>query len=64
MSPPSDTSDSPVVEFVSLERYNAIKLIQTVHASLTNLNKVIKGSALLSSDVQAMASSLLKNEVC
>lgn len=61
---PLDHADSPVVEFVSLEHYNAVHLVQTVHASLAELNKVIRGNALLSPSVQKMASSLLKHEVC
>jgi dynein heavy chain 2 len=65
ISPPSETgSDSPVTSFVLLERYNAITLVQTVHASLAALSKVIRGTQLLSSEVQALAGSLLKQEVC
>ena len=52
-----------MLEFVCLERYNAVQLVRTVHASLAELNKVIRGNALLSSDVQKLASALLKNEV-
>ncbi len=63
LSPPSEHVDSPVLEFVCLERYNAVHLVQMVHASLAELNKVIRGNALLSSDVQKLASALLKNEV-
>jgi len=62
-SPPSDKIESPVYAFVSLERYNAIRLVQVVHNSLRNLNKVIKGNILLSTNVQKLAGSLLKNEV-
>lgn len=64
MAPPSDKLDCPVLEFVCLERYNAVRLVQLVHVSLAELNKVIRGNALLSSQVQKLASSLLKNEVC
>ena len=63
VSPPSDKLDSPVLEFVCLERYNAVRLVQTVHASLAELNKVIRGNALLSPYVQKLAGSLLANEV-
>ena len=63
MAPPSDKLDCPVLEFVCLERYNAVRLVQLVHVSLAELNKVIRGNTLLSSQVQKMASSLLKNEV-
>lgn len=60
--PPSE-SNFPVLEFVALERYNAIGLVQTIHSSLKDLNKVMKGSALLSPAVQKVAGALLKNEV-
>lgn len=62
---PSETgSESPVTSFVLLERYNATSLVQRVHASLSALSKVIRGTQLLSAEVQAMAGSLLKQEVC
>ena len=63
VSPPSDKIESPVVAFVALERYNAITLVQKVHASLAALNKVLRGSSLLTPAVQKLASSLLRNEV-
>lgn len=56
-------SESPVTSFVQLERYSAIKLLQTVHASLASLSKVIRGTALLTAEVQALAGALLKQEV-
>ena len=62
-TPPSEKLDSPVLEFVALERYNAIQLVSTIHSSLRELNSVLKGTTLLSSTVQNLASSLLKNEV-
>ena len=63
VSPPSDKIESPVVAFVALERYNAITLVQRVHSSLAALNKVLRGSSLLTPAVQKLASSLLRNEV-
>ena len=48
---------------MALERYNAITLVQRVHSSLAALNKVLRGSSLLTPAVQKLASSLLKNEV-
>ena len=63
LAPPTEQTDSPVLEFVSLERYNAVRLVRTVHTSLADLNKVIRANALLSSQVQKLASSLLKSEV-
>ena len=62
-SPPSDKIESPVIAFVALERHNAIRLVQTVHYSLASLNRVLRGSSLLTPAVQKLASSLLRNEV-
>ncbi|RDD40688.1 Cytoplasmic dynein 2 heavy chain 1 [Trichoplax sp. H2] len=55
--------ESPVTAFIQLERYNAIKLMQSVHGSLSGLNKVIRGNALLTTAITALAGALLKNEV-
>ena len=63
VSPPSDKLDSPVLAFIFLERYNAVRLVQAVHSSLAALNKVLRGSSLLTTDVQRLAGSLLKHEV-
>ena len=64
ISPPTETGEeSPVTSFVQLERYNAIRLVQIVHASLSSLSKVIRGTALLDAEVQALAGALLKQEV-
>lgn len=66
VAPPSDKSgsQSPITSFILLERYNAIKLVQSVHASLAALSKVIRGTQLLTSDVSKMAEALLNQEVC
>lgn len=64
ISAPTETGEeSPVTSFVQLERYNAIRLVQIVHASLSSLSKVIRGTTLLDAEVQALAGSLLKQEV-
>ena len=64
ISAPAETGEeSPVTSFVLLERYNAIRLVQIVHASLSSLSKVIRGTALLDAEVQALAGALLKQEV-
>ncbi|XP_052794024.1 cytoplasmic dynein 2 heavy chain 1-like isoform X3 [Mya arenaria] len=55
-------SESPIMSFIQLERYNAIKLVQTVHQSLASLSKVIRGTQLLNKDVQNLASALLNQE--
>ena len=46
-----------------LERYNAIRLVQTVHQSQAALCKVIRGTQLLNKDVQNLAAALLNQEV-
>ena len=53
-----------MLAFISLERYNAVRLVQTVHTSLAGLNRVLRGSALLTTDVQRLARALLRHEVC
>ena len=65
VSPPSDKSgsDSPIKSFILLERYNAIKTIQSVHASLASLSKVIRGTQLLTTEVQHMAEAVMSQEV-
>lgn len=63
IEPPSGSENrSPVVSFVLLERYNAVKLVQTIHSTLSSLSKVIRGTILLTSDVQKLANSLLLQE--
>jgi len=56
-------SESPVHAFVMLERYNAIKAIQFIHASLAALSKVLRGTQLLTSAVQTVGSALINLEV-
>ncbi|XP_071846316.1 cytoplasmic dynein 2 heavy chain 1-like isoform X2 [Apostichopus japonicus] len=64
VQPPSDKSGTagPILSFIQLERYNAVQLVQFVHSSLASLSKVIRGSSLLTSEVQSLAGSLLKQE--
>jgi dynein heavy chain 2 len=56
-------NESPITSFILLERYNAIKLVQSVHQSLASLSKVIRGTQLLSKDVQDLAAALLNQSV-
>lgn len=65
VSPPADKtgSQSPTTSFILLERYNAIKLLQSVHASLAALSKVIRGTQLLTKDVQDLAQAIMSQEV-
>ncbi|XP_065833043.1 cytoplasmic dynein 2 heavy chain 1-like isoform X2 [Oscarella lobularis] len=53
----------PVLLFVTNERYSALKLMQQVHASLSALNKVIRGTTLVTPAVQKLAASLLHHQV-
>lgn len=61
--PPNDRQGSPILSFIILEQFNAIRLVQSVHQSLAALSKVIRGTTLLSSEVQKLASALL-NQKC
>ncbi|NXA12552.1 DYHC2 protein, partial [Sapayoa aenigma] len=63
VSPPAEQQGSPVLSFITLEQFNAIRLVQSVHQSLASLSKVIRGTSLLSSEVQRLASALL-NQKC
>uniref|UniRef100_A0A8C5PP60 Cytoplasmic dynein 2 heavy chain 1 n=1 Tax=Leptobrachium leishanense TaxID=445787 RepID=A0A8C5PP60_9ANUR len=59
VSPPTEQHKSPILSFIILEQFNAIQLLQSVHQSLAALSKVIRGTSLLTSDVQKLASALL-----
>ncbi|XP_013915709.1 PREDICTED: cytoplasmic dynein 2 heavy chain 1 [Thamnophis sirtalis] len=63
VSPPSERQGSPILSFIILEQFNAIRLVQSIHQSLAALSKVIRGTSLLSSEVQKLASALL-NQKC
>lgn len=62
---PSDKSgtDSPIKSFILLERYNAVKIVQSIHATLAALSKVIRGTQLLTSEVQSISVALMSQEV-
>ncbi|KAL4829789.1 hypothetical protein H8958_009079 [Nasalis larvatus] len=60
--PPNDRQGSPILSFIILEQFNAIRLVQSVHQSLAALSKVIRGTTLLSSEVQKLASALLNQK--
>ncbi|MBN3304013.1 DYHC2 protein, partial [Amia calva] len=62
VSPPSKSQGSPVLSFIILEQFNAIRLVQSIHQSLAALSKVIRGTSLLTSDVQKLATALLNQE--
>jgi dynein heavy chain 2 len=53
---------NPIESFVLLERYNAHALVRQVHSSLSELNGVIKGTALLTPAVFALGQSLLRQD--
>ena len=65
VSPPSDKSgnQSPIESFILLEKFNAIKLVQSVHGTLAALSKVIRGTQLLTKEVAALAEALMNQEV-
>ncbi|XP_073414467.1 cytoplasmic dynein 2 heavy chain 1 isoform X2 [Dendrobates tinctorius] len=62
VSPPTERHGSPILSFIVLEQFNAIRLVQSIHHSLAALSKVIRGTSLLTSDVQKLASALLEQK--
>uniref|UniRef100_W5MJK1 Cytoplasmic dynein 2 heavy chain 1 n=1 Tax=Lepisosteus oculatus TaxID=7918 RepID=W5MJK1_LEPOC len=62
VAPPSESQASPVLSFIILEQFNAIRLVQSIHQSLAALSKVIRGTSLLTSEVQKLATALLNQE--
>ncbi|KAJ7398962.1 hypothetical protein BTVI_119896 [Pitangus sulphuratus] len=62
VSPPAEQQGSPILSFITLEQFSAIRLVQSVHQSLASLSKVIRGTSLLSSEVQRLASALLNQK--
>lgn len=53
----------PVSAFIVLERNNSIRLVQYIHAQLASLSKVIRGTQLLTNEVQNLAIALMNSEV-
>ncbi|KAJ3098912.1 Cytoplasmic dynein 2 heavy chain 1 [Phlyctochytrium planicorne] len=53
---------NPIDSFLTLELVNALSLLRKIHADLSGISKVLRGTALLSNDVMAVAGSLLKSE--
>ncbi|XP_028975291.2 cytoplasmic dynein 2 heavy chain 1 isoform X3 [Esox lucius] len=62
VAPPTEGQGSPVVSFIVLEQFNAIRLVQGIHQSLAALSKVIRGTSLLTADVHKLATALLNQE--
>ncbi|KAK2847119.1 hypothetical protein Q5P01_010118 [Channa striata] len=62
VAPPTEGNGSPVLSFIALELFNAIRLVQSIHQSLAALSKVIRGTQLLTPEVQKLATALLNQE--
>uniref|UniRef100_A0A8C9YHS7 Cytoplasmic dynein 2 heavy chain 1 n=1 Tax=Sander lucioperca TaxID=283035 RepID=A0A8C9YHS7_SANLU len=62
VAPPTEGQGSPVLSFIALEQFNAIRLVQSIHQSLAALSKVIRGTQLLTPEVQKLATALLNQE--
>ncbi|KAK3100036.1 hypothetical protein FSP39_013759 [Pinctada imbricata] len=64
VKPPGDKTgqEPPIISFIKLEQYNAIRLVQSIHQSLAQLSKVIRGTQLLTKEVQNLAAALLNQE--
>ena len=64
LSPPQEDENSlPVTSFIMLELYNAVNLAQHIHSTLASLAKVIKGTQLLTTDVEVLAVALMRQQV-
>ncbi|XP_056467776.1 cytoplasmic dynein 2 heavy chain 1 isoform X1 [Gadus chalcogrammus] len=59
---PTEGQGSPVQSFIVLEQFNAVRLVQSIHHSLAALSKVIRGTQLLTAEVQKLATALLNQE--
>ena len=55
-------NSQPIQAFVELERYNAIKFVQSVNSDIIELGKVLKGQALLTTKTQAIAHDLIHHQ--
>lgn len=56
------TIGSPIQEFLHLELYNALQLIQHVHLSLASIARACKGTQLVTGVMHQLANSLLHGE--
>ena len=59
---PSSSGESSMKDFVQLEYFNGVQLLQSVHKTLAGISKVIRGTSLLSDKVLKMAGKLLRQE--
>lgn len=62
LEPPLASDSVPIKEFVQLEFYNGVSLLQNVHKTLSAMAKVIKGTSLLDATVTKLAKSILRQE--
>ncbi|GIY93479.1 cytoplasmic dynein 2 heavy chain 1 [Caerostris extrusa] len=54
--------EPPIISFIRLEYYSGVRLVQSIHASLASISKVIRGAILLTDEIHTLATSLLKHE--
>ncbi|KAI5098641.1 cytoplasmic dynein 2 heavy chain 1, partial [Silurus meridionalis] len=62
LAPLTEGPRSPVLSFVLLEQFNAVRLVQSIHQSLASLSRVIRGTSLLTADTHKLATALLNQE--
>ncbi|XP_028968661.1 cytoplasmic dynein 2 heavy chain 1 [Galendromus occidentalis] len=55
-------SESPLETFVSNEWSSAVRLVQTIHHNLSEISKIIRGTALVTSASSSIAEQLLRLE--
>ncbi|KAI8896032.1 dynein heavy chain and region D6 of dynein motor-domain-containing protein [Globomyces pollinis-pini] len=52
----------PILSFFDLELQNGLELVQKIHNDLGNISKILRGTVLLSNEVQSIGSSLILGE--
>ncbi|KAJ3309792.1 Cytoplasmic dynein 2 heavy chain 1 [Boothiomyces sp. JEL0838] len=52
----------PIIAFFDLELTNALKLVQMIHAHFGDISKILRGTALLSNEVQQIGTALVNGE--
>ena len=62
LQPPNASDESSMKEFVQLEYYNGVGLLQSVHKTLAGVSKVIRGTSLLNDKVFKLAANLLRKD--
>ncbi|KAJ3270644.1 Cytoplasmic dynein 2 heavy chain 1 [Terramyces sp. JEL0728] len=58
----SQPNGDPIISFFDLELINALKLVQFIHTHFGEISKILRGTALLSNEVQQIGTALVNGE--